>query len=404
MASSATDYDVFPATFALTFDGGAANNFRSVKKEGGFLVHEHYYWIALRNVCGIGTVLCKNLIERFGSPQQVFEANDEDLLRVPGVNQRTITALRRGLPSSDAEHELALLCQRSISLVTYTDSAYPRLLRHIYDPPPFLYVRGTLPDGDAGMLAVVGSRSASTYGRRITDQLCRDLAANGITVVSGMARGIDACAHQAAVSAGGKTVAVLGCGVDVIYPPEHKKLYDTIVANGAAVSEYPPGTEPNSYHFPARNRIISGMARGVLVVEAGPNSGSLITARCALDQGRDVFAVPGSVYAYTSKGTNNLLRSGAKVVETAQDILEEFGPCTGSTESTLVNMRQPEDLTAEQERVFGLFGNEPVHIDTLSNAGRFPPGRLAAVLLELELKGLVVELPGKYFARASAPS
>lgn len=266
--------------------------------------------------------------------------------------------------------------------------------------PPFLYVRGALPPSEACMVAVVGSRGASSYGRRITDQICRDLALVGIPVVSGMARGIDACAHQAALSSGGMTVAVMGCGVDVVYPPEHRRLYEAIVSSGAVVSEYPPGTEPSSYHFPARNRIISGMARGVLVVEAGPHSGSLITARLALEQGRDVFAVPGSIYAYTSRGTNSLIKSGAKLVETAQDILEEVQP-HGFAKKPSLPVIEPADLGPEQRAIFGLLGEDPLHIDVLAERAQLHPGRVAAVLLELELKGLIVELPGKYFTRAT---
>jgi len=361
-------------------------------------VHEYYYWIALRNVCGIGTVLCKNLIERFGSPERVFAADEESLHAVPGMTQRTIAALRSAVPSSDAERELELLERRHISIITFADPAYPALLRHIYDPPPFLYVRGSMPAAESCMVAIVGSRNASSYGRRVTDQLSRELAAQGVTIVSGMARGVDAYAHQAALSAGGTTVAVLGCGVDVVYPPENRKLYEAIGDSGAVVSEYPLGTEPSSYHFPARNRIISGMSRGVLVVEAGPHSGSLITARLALEQGRDVFAIPGSIYTYMSKGTNSLLRSGAKLVETAQDILEEVLP-QNVAPKTAVLAERTSDLGPEQQTIFGLLSEEPVHIDVLAERSRMQAGRLAALLVELELKGLIEELPGKRFVR-----
>jgi DNA processing protein len=216
-----------------------------------------------------------------------------------------------------------------------------------------------------------------------------------------MARGIDSCAHQGALAGGGRTIAVLGSGVDVVYPPENRKLYVAIAAAGAIVSEYPPGTEPDSYHFPARNRIISGMSRGVLVVEASPKSGSLITARLALEQGREVFAVPGNVYSMKSKGTNNLLRSGAKLVESAQDILEELRlQGDAQQQRSLQQSGLLQGLSPELQRVFKLIPDEPVHIDALGLQAGIPVSRLSSLLLELELSGLIVQLPGKRFVKA----
>jgi len=364
-------------------------------------VHEHYYWLALRHVFGIGNVLCRQLIEHFGSPERIFQATPEALQAVEGITARASQSIRGFTASPEMEQELELLAAKKIRIVTWADREYPVQLKNIYDPPPFLYVNGKITLDDALAVAVVGSRSASEYGRKVTEDLSRSLAAQGITVISGMARGIDSCAHYGALAGRGRTIAVLGSGVDVVYPPENKKLYDAISAAGAIVSEYPPGTEPSSYHFPARNRIISGMSRGVLVVEASPKSGSLITARLALEQGRDVFAVPGNVYSYKSKGTNHLLRSGAKLVESAQDILEELQ--LQGDEKNRQGLQQSglvQSLGPELQRVFTLIPDEPVHIDELTLRAALPISRISALLLELELKGLIIQLPGKRFAKA----
>lgn len=364
-------------------------------------MHEHYYWIALRYVFGIGNVLCKQLIEHFGSPERIFQATPEALQAAAGISARAIQSIRGFDASPEIERELELLAAKKIRIVTWADREYPEQLKNIYDPPPFLYVNGEITPDDGLAVAVVGSRSASEYGRKVTEDLSRSLASQGITVISGMARGIDSCAHRGALAGRGRTIAVLGSGVDVVYPPENRKLYDAIAAAGAVVSEYPPGTEPSSYHFPARNRIISGMSRGVLVVEAGLKSGSLITARLALEQGRDVFAVPGNVYSRKSKGTNNLLRSGAKLVETAQDILEELRLQGNEQRQRSLQLSDlVQNLSPDLQMILKLIPDDPMHIDELTLQAALPIGRVSALLLELELKGLIIQLPGKRFAKA----
>ncbi len=287
-------------------------------------VHELYYWIALRLIAGIGNVTCKNLLARFGSPESVFHAGRDDLAQVEGMGPQTVEAIGQFRHSDAIDREIERIEAAGVQALTIASPEYPDNLRNIYDPPPLLYVKGSLKPQDQRALAVVGSRSSSDYGRKVALDICREMAAAGLTVVSGMARGIDSVAHAAALSGQGRTIAVLGCGVDIVYPLENKKLYDRIVENGAVVSEYSMGTKPNAYNFPARNRIISGLALGVLVVEAGMKSGSLITARMALEQGRDVFSVPGSIYSFKTKGVHSLLRNGAKLVEGAGDILEEL--------------------------------------------------------------------------------
>ncbi|MCP4715769.1 MAG: DNA-protecting protein DprA, partial [Deltaproteobacteria bacterium] len=281
-----------------------------------------------------------------------------------------------------------------ISIVTVASSEYPELLRQVYDPPPFLYVKGKLHHDDRNAVAIVGSRNASEYGLRVAESLSRDLVRCGLTVVSGLARGIDARAHAAALSGGGRTIAVLGCGVDVVYPPELKRLYAAIAEQGALVSEYAPGTRPLSYHFPARNRIISGMCRGVAVVEASPKSGSLITARLAAEQGREVFAVPGNVYSYKTRGTHMLLKSGAKLVDDVRDIVEELRL------PVIVDAAVDMNLGADEQSVFSSIDGDPVHVDEILERSGLAAGRLAAVLLELELNGLIKQMPGKRYVKA----
>jgi DNA processing protein len=361
-------------------------------------VHELYYWIALRRTFGIGNVLYKNLLQRFADPARIFQASASELESVEGVTARVAGAIRAFRPDPAVDREIERIEQAGARVITFAAPEYPQSLRDIYDPPPLLYVRGALAGRDLGAVAVVGSRSASEYGLRAAQQIARDLALAGITVVSGMARGIDSQAHQAALAAGGRTIAVLGSGIDVVYPPENRRLYRAMVDAGAVVSEYPMGTEPSSYNFPPRNRIISGLSAGVLVVEAGPRSGSLITARVALDQGRDVFAVPGSVYSLKSQGVHSLLRSGAKLVASARDIIEELPPYSRAPAAS--GSAPAAHLEAEQQAVYDLLHSAPVHIDELLEMSACASGKLAARLLELELRGLVKQLPGKRFVRA----
>ncbi len=241
-------------------------------------------WIALRLTPGIGNVACKNLLETFSTPERILNASDEQLAEIEGISPKIIAALRSCRKNPEIERELEKLTGTDIAIITYNDPEYPQTLKNIYDPPPFLYIRGKLEPEDSSAIAVVGSRRASDYGLRAASDISRELADAGLTIVSGMAAGIDSAAHRGALASKGRTIAVLGCGADVCYPAENRRLYDRIAQTGAIVSEYAPGTGPDAYHFPARNRIISGLARGILVIEAGPKSGSLITARLALEQ------------------------------------------------------------------------------------------------------------------------
>jgi len=358
-------------------------------------------WFHLKSVAGVGNLLCKRLIDRFESPENVFQASDEDLLKVEGVTKRHAAAIKKHKTPDKIKAELDLVAHKGYQIVTLTDSNYPRLLREIPDPPPFLYVYGRL-DGSAGKLAVVGSRNATGYGITTTKNLCANLTLLDITIVSGMARGIDTAAHEGALAAKGKTIAVLGSGLERVYPAENVKLFHRISENGAVVSEFSLMTEPEAHNFPIRNRIISGMSLGTVVVEATKKSGSLITARLAAEQNREVFAVPGSVQSFKSIGTHTLIKQGAKLVEHAQDIVEELTPFFQINARPAINIqdqagKKSASLTADEARVYDALEPYPVHIDDLVRKISMEPGKLSSVLLKLELKGMVQQSPGMLF-------
>ncbi len=361
-------------------------------------------WFRLRSVPGIGNLLFRRLIRQFETPEAVFESRDEALLAVEGVSRRLAAALRRPHQHRDAaRRELARAAQQGIGIVTQQDPAYPSLLLEIPDPPPFLYVQGDLTRCHCPV-AIVGSRNATPYGRKTTRRISRDLAAHDITVVSGMARGIDTAAHEGVLEAQGVTVAVLGSGLECVYPRENGALCERIAETGAVISELPLAAGPDAHHFPQRNRIISGMSQGTVVVEATRRSGSLITARLAAEQNREVFAVPGSIDSFKSIGTHRLIKSGAKLVTQVGDILEELPPWAwgGSKPRDGAADTAPgamPDLTAMETAVFDNLTVYPVHVDDLTRRLKLDPGQLASILLGLELKGLVRQDPGKLFSR-----
>jgi DNA processing protein len=354
-------------------------------------------WFALKSVPGVGNLLFRRLVERFGSPEAALHADDSALLAVQGVTSRLAAAIRRHRPTDAIDRELEAVRQKGYTIVTQTDPNYPPLLRQIPDPPPFLYVYGSLPT--AGLnIAVVGSRNATDYGMLTTRQLCMDLVRHPVNIVSGMARGVDTAAHTGAIAAGGLTVSVLGTGLGQIYPRENARLFHQIAENGAVVTEFSLDTGPDAHHFPARNRIISGMCHGTVVVEATGRSGSLITARLAAEQNREVFAVPGNIHSFKSVGTHTLIKEGAKLVVHAGDILEEFQQIHAHDPPT-PQPSQPTcpPLTDEEAMVIDSLDADPVHIDDLTRKVAFASGRLSGLLLQLEIKGLVTQSPGKRF-------
>jgi len=370
------------------------------------MIHEDLkYWIALKSVAGVGNVVFPALLEKFGSPQAVFGASAAGLAEVRGIAKETVKEITHFNQWDKVKAELELILKNKIDIITYQDKLYPEKLLNIYDRPPYIYVRGALHEDDIN-IAVVGSRQASSYGKYTTEKIGRELAQKGITVVSGMARGIDSAAHRGAISGRGRTIAVLGSGLDVIYPPENKKLYLEIIETGAVISEYPMGTPPRSSNFPARNRIISGMSYGVVIVEAGEKSGSLITARLALDQGREVFAVPGSIDSPGSRGTNKLIKQGAKLIENTEDILEEIVPqletkrlrATESAPSPQETEIHPPELNAGERKIIALLSLKKLHIDDLISMTGLTSSEILSALTRLELKGIVQQHPGKLFS------
>lgn len=367
------------------------------------------YWIALKSVSGIGNLTFKALLDNFGSPSLILNAPVSKLTGITGITKKMALAINSFSDWDKVNQSFELLNKNKIAIITYQDDNYPEKLKNIYDRPPFLYVCGSLMKDDIN-IAIVGSRRATTYGKYTTERISRELAQKGVTVVSGMARGIDTAAHRGALGARGRTIAVLGSGLDVIYPPENKKLFAEIIENGAVISEFPMGTPPIAANFPSRNRIISGMSYGVLVVEAGEKSGSLITARLALEQGREVFAVPGSVETPTSRGTNRLIKEGAKLIENAEDILEEIIPQLEKTKvlsETLTSENEVKppakeiELTIKEKQVADFIFDKIIHIDDIIAATNLSPADALSTLMSLELKNLVTQHPGKYFSRTS---
>jgi len=364
------------------------------------MTQDLFHWLALSLTPGVGSILFKRLLERFETPEAVFRASAADLLGVEGIGERIVGEIQKGSFEKKVERELSLLQRVEGTIVRLDDETFPSRLKNIYDPPPVLYMRGQLRKEDEMAVAIVGSRKTSSYGRAMTERVSQELASHGVTIVSGMARGIDSVAHQGAISAGGRTIAVLGCGVDVVYPPENRNLFRDIIDHGAVLSEFPMGSPPEGSHFPKRNRIISGLSMGVVVVEAGQRSGSLITANCALEQGRDVFAVPGNIGMESSRGTNQLIKQGAKLVESSQDILIEIIPQWQREDETASPVEDPvKHLPEEQRGLYGLLTETPIHIDEIIRESQLEPGRVMSLLLELELKGLVSQWPGRCFSR-----
>lgn len=361
-------------------------------------------WFCLKNVPGIGNHLFKRLIDRFHLPEVVFQASQQELLEVEGISKRQATAILNYKAPQSIKAELDQANQKGYKIITLADSLYPPLLKEIPDPPPFLYVSGTL-DGSPKNIAVVGSRNPTAYGISTTQKLCADLCAHDITIVSGMAVGIDTAAHRGALAGKGKTVAVLGSGFNKIYPSQNLNLFKRISEEGAVISEFALNTEPEAHHFPIRNRIISGMSMGTVVVEATRRSGSLITARLAADQNREVFAVPGSIQSFKSTGTHALIKQGAKLVENAQDVIEELVAYMDMVPQDLQEdrvrnhaaKRQP-SLPPEELAVYHNLSPYPEHIDIIIRKTHIESGKLLSLLLQLELKGIVQQLPGKYFA------
>lgn len=347
------------------------------------------YWLGFNQVKGIGPAKLQALLGYFGSAERAWQAMPAQLEAI-GVDARTVQSFLETRESLDLDHCLADVIESGLSVLTWDSPDYPDLLRQTAAPPPVIYVRGQLEPVDQWAVAVVGTRRLSAYGKVITRELVSGLVANGITIVSGMARGIDAIAHRTAVEMNGRTIGVLGSGLDQLYPPEHKTLADHICkGQGAILSEYALGTPPESRNFPARNRVISGLSLGVVVVEAGERSGALITSRFALEQNREVFAVPGNINSPVSIGTNRLIQQGAKLTTSIDDILDELNLRMVAEQKELLAV-VPD--TAEEAALLSQLSTSPTHIDELCRLSGLPSAMVSGTLTMMELKGMVQQV------------
>lgn len=352
------------------------------------------YWVGFNLVKGVGAVRLQALLDFFGNLEIAWQA-PADALRAAGLPQKAIENFLVLRNRVNLEKTWERIDQLGIHVVTWLDDSYPRRLKEIDQPPPVLYLRGELKPEDDCAVAVVGTRAVTAYGRQVADDLGAYLAAHGVTVVSGLARGVDAITHQAALRTGGRTLAVLGSGVDQIYPPEHRKMAEQICECGAVLSDYPPGTQPESTNFPPRNRIISGLSLATVVVEAGVTSGALITATFAAEQGREVFAVPGSILAPQSKGTNRLIQEGARPLLHLDDLLEVLH-IEREHEQRAARAILPAD--AVEASILELIKNEPLHVDEIANRTQLPVDKISAALVMMELKGLARPTGGMHYS------
>lgn len=361
-------------------------------------MEDRIYWLGWQFLLPGSGKRIWSLVEYFGSVRAAWEATAKDLSGAPDVGAEGPAGLAQRKARLDLDVQVAKLESLGITFICHNESGYPEKLLSIFDPPPVIFVRGCLKSATNLAVAVVGARKPSPYGQQVAEKLAKDLAAVGITVVSGMARGIDTIAHKGALASCGRTIAVLGCGPDVVYPRENKKIMEQIMDNGAVISEFPPGAPPEAWHFPARNRIISGLSLGTVVVEAGERSGALITADFALEQGRDVMAVPGNVVNPLSRGPHRLIKQGARLVEGVGDILDELGmdklfPLPDSRDEGAVKMSK------EEETLYRLLSLEPVSLDELIKQSGIVPQKVMAALMYLEIKGLTRQHPGKFYTR-----
>jgi DNA processing protein len=357
---------------------------------------DRQFWVSFHRISGVGSARISRLLECFDTLEDAWRAGDREI-RATGLPSDVVSAILSERPSIDPANEMERIERAGVRALTLDDPDYPRLLRHIPLPPPVLYVRGTLLPTDELSIGVVGTRRSTSYGTDMTARISRGLAEAGVTIVSGLALGIDTVAHRVALEAGGRTLAVFGCGLDTIYPPRNRVLAERIVENGALISEYALGTKPDARNFPVRNRIISGLSRGVVVVEAPTRSGALITTSFAADQGRDVFAVPGSALSSASAGCHDLIRNGAMLITSAEQILDHLDVARVEVQ-TQARLTLPE--TSSERILYEIVGAEPRHVNELSIESGLPIHETSGTLLALELKGLVRQSAAQHYVRS----
>jgi DNA processing protein len=370
-------------------------------------------WLKLIRADGVGPVTFAKLIRHFGSADRALVASVSELTKVDGIGSKTAERIASTRDKFDSADELALAEKLGVWLVTLEDNRYPPVLKQIYDPPPVLYVKGSLTRQDNLAISIVGSRRCSLYGQEQSTRFAHFLASAGFTICSGMARGIDTLAHQGALAAAGRTIAVQGCGLANVFPPENKKLFELIAESGACISELPLRYEPLAENFPPRNRIIAGLSLGTIVIEAGLNSGALITAKAALDYNREVMAVPGKIDSPLSQGTHKLLKEGARLIESVGDVMEALGyigdqlephasraaaDAAAQAEAPLFDAKQLK-LSADERTIHNCLNKEPKHVEQVIADTELTPGGVSAALISLRLKGLIKQLPGSMFVR-----
>ena len=371
-------------------------------------------WLKLIRADGVGPIIFAKLIKHFGSPDRALGASVAELAKVAGVGFKTAERIAATRGKFDPADELELAQKLGVWIISLDDDRYPPVLKQIFDPPPILYIRGDLTRSDNLAISIVGSRQCSLYGQEQSSRLAHFLSSAGFTICSGMARGIDTAAHQGALSAGGRTIAVQGCGLANIFPPENKKLFELIAESGACVSELPLRYEPLSVNFPPRNRIIAGLSLGTIVVEADLRSGALISARAALDYNREVMAVPGKIDSPLSRGAHQLIKQGAKLIESVEDVMEALGyigeqleahvsaaaaKARESVEKPLFDVNQLK-LSGDEKAILDCLDKEPVHIEQVIAETNLTAGSVNAGLISLRLKGLIKQLPGSLFVRS----
>ncbi|MFQ5444246.1 MAG: DNA-processing protein DprA [Nitrospinales bacterium] len=360
------------------------------------------YWVGLNMVLGVGKTRFHRLLRIMGSPRRIFNATRNELKGIEGIGDKIADEIKGFDFEKNVDREFRLAEKFGVRILTLESSEYPPLLKSIYDPPPVLYYKGESLSKFPIPIAMVGSRSPSNYGKLVAERLSARLAEQGICVVSGMARGIDTVCHKHAIKAGGNTLAVFGCGLSITYPPENVYLKETIVKNGGILSEFPITAKPDKNNFPARNRVISGLSYGTIVVEAGEKSGALITAQFALEQGREVFAVPGNINSPQSRGTNRLIGTGAKLIEGPESVIEELPEEIQSLlRSSADEVKETVDMSEKEKLVFSFLSHEETHIDSIIENSRLSPAEVSATLVQLELKGIVRQEDGKMFITSS---
>ncbi len=357
--------------------------------------------INLSAIPGVGATRIRALVAHFKSTEDIFNASIKQLTSVDGIELKTAKSIKDYSDFEYGTHQINKARQEEIEIIDFWDEFYPENLKKIYDPPAFMFVKGTLAKQDKYAISIVGTRLPSSYGKLVAEKIAKELAQKGLVIVSGLARGIDTISHWAALQVGGRTIAVMGCGLDYIYPGENKRLAEKIIEQGALISEFPMGTGPDAVNFPRRNRIISGLTLGTIVIEAGLKSGALLTANYALEQDREIFAVPGNINSPKSMGTNQIIKDGAKLISSANDVLIELEAQLKHflRDEEARSKELPEDLSELEKILLNKLSNEPIHIDKLANVIGKSTAETLSALLPLEFKDLVKQLPGKLFVR-----